>query len=100
MLVSYDLTPEEQEAVETILAKRRTSIAKEKAKKFLFNQWVRHIADFIVENCNEAAALSSLILEDNTKETLINFILNSPEKFYNKDEISQSDFFNNLPFVF
>lgn len=100
MLVSYDLTLEEQQAVETMLSRRRTAIAKERAKNFLFNQFIGHIANFIVENCNEAAALATLIVENNTKETLINFILNFPEKFYNENEVSQLDFFKNLPFTF
>lgn len=100
MLVSYDLTLEEQQAVETMLSRRRTGIAKEKAKNFLFNQFIGHIANFIVENCNEVAALATLVTEDNTKETLVNFILNSPEKFYNENDVSQLDFFKNLPFIF
>lgn len=101
MLVSYDLTLEEQQAVETMLSRRRISIAKEKAKNFLFDQFIGHIADFIAQNCNETAVLAKLILEDNTKEALINFILNFPEKFYNEnDELSQLEFFKNLPFIF
>lgn len=100
MLVSYDLTLEEQQAVETMLSRRRISIAKEKAKNFLSDQFIGHIADFVVQNCNETAALTKLILEDNTKEALINFILNFPEKFYNENEVSQLEFFKNLPFIF
>lgn len=100
MVVSYDLTPEEQEAVEAMLTRRRTSIAKGKAKNFLFEQYEDDIVHFIVQNCNDTKALATLILENNTRESLINFILNSPDKFYNKDEVNQFEFFDTLPLFF
>lgn len=100
MLVSYDLTPEEQQAVEEMLLRRRISIAKKRAKNFLFGQYGDSIAYFIAKNCNDTNALATLLLKNYTRELLINFILDSPEKFFDEGEINQIDFFNNLPSTF
>lgn len=102
MLVSYDLSLEEQVAVEKMLTKRRTSIAKQQAKDFLLKQDIHDIAKFIMETCQDQSLLVELIIDDtfhHTRQNFINLILNSAEKFHN-EAISDIDFLKMIPDIF
>lgn len=102
MTVSYDLSLEEQVAVEKMLTKRRTSIAKRQAKDFLLKQDIHDIAKFIIEICQDRSLLIELIIDDtfhHTRQNFINLILNSAEKFHN-EAISDIDFLKMIPDIF
>ena len=102
MIVSYDLSLEEQAAVEAMLTKRRTSIAKQQAKEFLLGQPIRDIANFIMETCQDRSLLVELITDDtfhHTRQNFINLILNSAGKFHN-EAISDIDFLKMIPDIF
>lgn len=102
MIVSYDLSLEEQAAVEEMLTKRRISIAKRQAKDFLLKQDIRDIAKFIIETCQDRSLLVDLVTDDtfhHTRQNLINLILNSAEKFHN-EAISDPDFLKMIPDIF
>lgn len=101
MIVSYDLSLEEQAAVETMLTKRRTSIARQIAKEFLLGQHIRDIAKFITETCQDRSLLVDLITDNayHTRHNLTDLILNNAEKFHN-ETISDLDFFKMIPDIF
>lgn len=101
MIVSYDLSLEEQAAVEAMLTKRKTSIAKQQAKELLLGQPIRDIAEFITETCQDRSLLVELITDNayHTRHNLTNLILNNAEKFHN-EAISDLDFFEMIPTIF
>lgn len=101
MIVSFDLSLEEQAAVEAMLTKRRTSIAKQIAKKFLLDQHINDIAKFITETCQDKSLLVELITDNeyHTRHNLTNLILDNAEKFHN-EAISDLDFFDMIPTIF
>ena len=101
MIVSYDLSLEEQAAVEEMLTRRRTSIAKRQAKDFLLKQDIRDIAKFITETCQDRPLLVELITDNtyHTRHNLTDLILNNAEKFHN-EAISDLDFLKMIPDIF
>ena len=101
MIVSYDLSLEEQAAVEEMLTRRRTSIAKRQAKDFLLKQDMRDIAKFITETCQDSPLLVELITDNayHTRHNLTDLILNNAEKFHN-EAISDLDFLKMIPDIF
>lgn len=101
MIVSYDLSLEEQAAVEAMLTRRRTSIARRQAKDFLLDQHVRDIAKFITETCQDRSLLVELITDNayHTRHNLTDLILNNAEKFHN-EAISDLDFLKMIPDIF